>query len=111
MSDLFSFSFDPAKPIYPDAPGYVRGSDTSKAAAKSLNPKTLSDLENRICRYVGAHFNGVTSEEVQIALGLTHQNCSARTTELVLKGRLVDSGERRKTSSGRAARVLKVARG
>lgn len=108
--DLFSYDYDPSKPIYPEVPGFVRGSDTSEAAAKSLNPKALSDLCQRICRYVAAHFNGVTSEEIQIALGLTHQNCSARTTELVLKGWLVDSGERRMTTSGRAARVLKVAR-
>lgn len=107
--DLFSYEAPPDPPKYPQSPGFVRGSDTSEAAAKSLNPKTLSELEARICRYVAAHFHGVTSEEIQIALGLTHQNCSARTTELVLKGRLVDSGERRRTSSGRAARVLKVA--
>lgn len=110
MSDLFSYDYDPQQPIYPNAPGFVRGSDTSEAAAKSLSPKALSALEARICKYTAAHFNGVTSEDIQMALGLTHQNCSARTTELVLKGRLYDTGERRPTSSGRKARVLKVAR-
>jgi hypothetical protein len=110
MTDLFSYEYDPQKPIYPDVPGFVRGSDTSEAAAKSLSPRAISALCQRIVRYVAAHFNGVTSEDVQMALGLTHQNCSARTTELVFKGVLYDTGERRRTSSGRMARVLKVAR-
>jgi hypothetical protein len=110
MSDLFSYDYDPSKPIYPDVPGFVRGSDTSEAAARSITPKARSDLHDRICRLVAAFYHGLTSEEIQVALDLTHQNCSARTTELVKMGLLVDCGERRPTSTGRNARVLKVAR-
>jgi len=110
MTDLFSYEPEPQQPVYPNTPGFVRGSDTSEAAAKSLSQKALSDLCQRICRYVAAQRNGVTSEEIQVALDLIHQTCSARTTELVLKGWLVDTGERRRTSTGRKARVLKAAR-
>jgi len=110
MTDLFSYDYDPQQPVYPDAPGFVRGSDTSEAAAKSISPKARSILHDRICKLVAAFYHGLTSEEVQIALDLTHQNCSARTTELVQMGRLVDCGERRRTSSGRSARVLKAVR-
>lgn len=110
MTDLFSYDYDPSQPIYPDVPGFVRGSDTSEAAARSITPKARSELHDRICKLVAAFYHGLTSEEIQVAMELSHQTCSARTSELVQMGRLVDCGERRRTSSGRSARVLKVAR-
>jgi hypothetical protein len=102
--DLFSWE----EPKYPEVPGFVRGSDTSEAAARSLMPKTLTELQTRILQYISRRTHGATCEEVEIALELTHQTCSARCTELVLKGWAYDTGQRRPTSSGRAARVLKV---
>jgi hypothetical protein len=49
---------------------------------------------------------GATSDEVEEALGLSHQTISARITEAKADGTLVPSGMRRKTRSGRNAAVL-----
>ncbi len=48
---------------------------------------------------------GATSDEVELALGLTHQTASARLTEAKKQDRLVLNGTR-KTRSGRNAGVL-----
>jgi predicted transcriptional regulator len=47
---------------------------------------------------------GMTCEEVEHALSLSHQTASARISELRAKGDLVSLG-RRATASGRSARV------
>jgi hypothetical protein len=49
---------------------------------------------------------GATCDEVEAALGLPHQSVSARVYDLEKQNVLVDSGQRRKTRSGRKARVL-----
>lgn len=48
---------------------------------------------------------GATCDEIEVALGMRHQTASARVNELMEDGRVVDSGERRKTRSGRKATV------
>ena len=103
---------------YPDGPGYVASSDTSQAAATSIEPiaGTLRTCGARwatpvLCRRQvleairasGAH--GMTDDEAEQALGLRHQTASARRRELVLSGHVADTGERRQTRSGRLATV------
>lgn len=51
---------------------------------------------------------GRTSDEVEAILNLPHQTISARITELKRDDKIILSGERRKTRSGRAAGVLVV---
>lgn len=51
----------------------------------------------------GAH--GSTTYEIEVALDMLHQTASARVYELTGQGRIVDSGRRRKTGSGRNAIV------
>lgn len=90
---------------YPDRPGHVRGSDTSEAAADSLDETSLSRLRRKVHTFIAAQSDGATCDEVEIALDLRHQTASARVRELVLTGFIEDTGQRRLTSSGRPARV------
>jgi predicted transcriptional regulator len=84
---------------------YVKNSDTSRDAAESMRPH-VSEIEARVLAYVkrwGSH--GETCDEVERGLDLSHQTASARLRGLILKGLIKDSGARRPTRSGRAARV------
>jgi hypothetical protein len=49
-------------------------------------------------------YDGATSDEAEVALGLTHQACSARFTELKRDVQITSAG-RRRTRSGRMAGV------
>ena len=48
---------------------------------------------------------GATDDEIEEALGKRHQTVSARRRELFLLGSIVEQGGRRKTRSGRTAKV------
>jgi hypothetical protein len=88
---------------------YVRDSDTSKAAAASIDP-IAGCYEARVFAYIasrGAY--GATADEVQAALDLSHQNGSARVSMLARRGAIVLNGLKRKTRQGRAAGVYVVA--
>ena len=94
--------FAPAR--YPDAPGYV-GRDTSREAARSVEPKA-SALRLRVLAEIQIRgTTGATCDELEQAMSLSHQSASARIRELGLKGKIRDSETRRKTRSGRAAIV------
>lgn len=81
------------------------GTDTSKAAAESMEPH-LGRLQQLIHDYYDSRrWYGATCDEAEAALEMRHQTCSARVKELRDKGLLVDSGERRKTRSHRSAAV------
>ena len=84
---------------------FVRGSDTSEEAAKSIGEKapTLREQVHGFLKRRGSL--GATDYEVEQHLGLSHQTTSARRRELVLKGLAKDSGARRFTGSGRKATV------
>ena len=85
---------------------YIVGSNTSKAAAKSLEGM-LSGLQQEVYRWFDS-VNGGTCDELEIATGIIHQTASARVRELVKAGLIADSGRTRKTRSGRRARVLEI---
>lgn len=93
------------KDLYPDTPGH-NNTDTSTAAATSIEPHVtrLAELVMELLR-----LNSGTCWEVECALKMSHQTASARIRELWLKGRVQDSGRRRKTGSGRNAIVWEVA--
>lgn len=87
----------------------VRSSDTSVAAGKSIEPH-LGRLEFLVLyRIASCPTNGLTCDDVECLEGLSHQTVSARIRRLAQLGRIVDSGLRRKTRSGRAAIVWRVA--
>lgn len=79
--------------------------DTSLAAYDSILPHA-----SRLARKVYGVIKraGATCEEVERALGMKHQTASARIRELKDKHLVRDSGQRRKTTSGRLAAVMIV---
>jgi hypothetical protein len=89
---------------YVGAP-YVVGSDTSEDAARSMVPH-LSRLEAELhALIIRSGPEGMTCDECEIVGEIIHQTCSARIRSLVKKNAIYDSGARRPTRSGRAARV------
>lgn len=85
--------------------GYLEGT-TSRAAAESMHA-TAPRLRERVYRAIaeaGAH--GLTVDEVERLLGLTHQTASARVNELMNAQRIDNRNRaRRPTRSRRAAKV------
>ena len=84
---------------------YVVGSDTSEQAARSMKPHSKA-LKEKILNFIlttGA--KGATDDEIETAMNLRHQTASARRRELVQAGKLTESGEKRRTRSGRWAKV------
>lgn len=77
--------------------------DTSIAAAQSI-AEGAEQLRARVLIEIRS-CNGATCDEVEVALELRHQTASARINELAEAGRVYDSGQRRKTRSGRQAIV------
>ena len=92
---------------YPDDPGYVRGSDTSQAAAESMADVKAS-MQARAHSLLINRDDGLTCDELEILTGWLHQTASARLRELVMKGRAYDTNERRMTRHGRWATVRKA---
>jgi hypothetical protein len=95
-----------ARAPYHGKPPAVRGSDTSEAAADSVATGAAL-LRERVYRVI-AERDGATCDEVEAQIDGRHQTVSARVRELVQLGRIVDTGQRRPTRSGRAARVYRV---
>lgn len=72
----------------------------------------LNDKELAIYRVYLEHDRGegLTSDEVEIKLGLPHQQVSTRISALVRKTLLEDKGIRRKSSAGRSVIVYTLKR-
>jgi hypothetical protein len=84
-----------------------RALDPSIAALKSLDPETKANREQQILDFIET-VGDATCHEVEIALRLLHQSASAAITRLRKAGRLVDTGKRRPTNTGRSAKVWRV---
>lgn len=87
------------------------GADTSAAAFQSTTTMSRALARNIVYSQIFAFPCGVTCDAVEEATGMSHQTCSARITELVIEGKIRDTGERRKTRTGRTARVYVVVAG
>ena len=80
--------------------------DTSKDAAKKVD---TTKLEQMVYEVIAKYPNGCIAEEV-----ITHfpnhgiQTISPRYAPLIRKGFIEDTGERRKSSTGRSQRVMRV---
>ncbi len=83
---------------------YIKGSPTSHAAALSIAPHA-PPLRLQILKLITNAADGLTDDEIEVITGLRHQTASARRRELVLSGHVVNSGARRRTTSGRTATV------
>ena len=101
MHDMTNDSDQPYQGRLP----FVAGSDTSEAAADSL-VESVTALRKKVLNCIKLQLHGeATCDEVEVALRMSHQTASARIRELSLMGLIVDSGDRRKTRSGRKARI------
>ena len=97
-----------AAPIYGDmgeVPFEVT-SHTSAAAAASIGTDDLARLEAVVFATLEARPR--TCDAVEVTTGLPHQTASARIRGLVLRGQVIDSGQRATTRRGRRAVVWRV---
>jgi hypothetical protein len=85
----------------------IGGSDTMVESAKAIALDS-PNLRARVLKVI-VDKGGATDEEIETVTGLKHQTASARRRELVIRGLVEDSGERRLTTSGRKAIVWKEA--
>jgi hypothetical protein len=85
-----------------------RVQETSIAALNSISPKKKARREQNVLNYIKAK-GGATCCEIEEAFGLLHQSASSSITRLRQTGRLVDSGDRRPTKTGRLAIVWRAA--
>lgn len=77
--------------------------DTSREALQSVNTQLWRD-RTLVC----LSYRPMTCDEVEVMVEGTHQNISARITELRKMGLIIDSGSRRKTRSKRNAIVWRL---
>ena len=88
---------------YGGNPPHVAGSATSKAAGESVDRVSMRE---RVLNHIAWNTRyGCTDDELEQDLNMPHQSVSPRRRELVLAGKVEDSGRRRKTRSGRQATV------
>lgn len=89
---------------YPDKPGHRR-IDTSAQAAVALGDK-LGRLQGMVQTViVAAGLHGLTADEAAAILQMDRYSIQPRTSELKLKGLIVDSGLRRLNRTGKMAIV------
>jgi len=94
----------PASPAEPSAP-HVAGSETSRQAAEGIEAH-VGRLQELVLEYIkGCGPSGATDEQISLGLGLHTDTTRPRRVELRNLGLVRDSGQRRKTSSGRQATV------
>jgi len=80
-------------------------SESVEANASMSTAKVIQGF--RIAEFIhGCGERGATAEEVEIGLKMSRSSASARMSELKELGIVVPSSERRRTSSGRLARVI-----
>jgi len=84
------------------------GTDTSIAAAKSQSGKATVDRIKIFELIKSCGDQGCTCDEAETRLGMLHQTASARIRDLHKLHIIRDSGDRRKTRTGRSARVYIV---
>lgn len=88
---------------------HAAGSDTSAAAAKSVSKVRSKTLRKKLFEHLlQTQMDGnvgLTDEEMQRQLGMQPNTQRPRRRELVELGAVADSGQRRKTASGRSAVV------
>ncbi len=106
----------PTRPAPPERPPYggavpaVVGSDTSEAAATSMESHAGRIRADALRMFSKVGERGATCDELEQMFDTSHQTMSARVRELALAGEIVETASRRKTRSGRQARVYVLPR-
>jgi hypothetical protein len=84
---------------------------TSRDAHEAIKPKA-SAIRSRILAELQLRGStGATCDELEQALGLSHQTASARLREMAKAETIYDSGHRRETRTGRTAIIWRAAEG
>ncbi len=93
---------------YPDTPGY-QNTETSKAAARSMVSIAETRREEVFSKISASSFKGITAEQIRKSLELSC-NCKVypRISELRKKGRILDSGRKRRNENGRLATIWTI---
>lgn len=100
QGDLLDYKF------YDGTPPHSNES-TSLQAANHIEPRA-NKLREKVRREIANSRDGLTCDEVCAALGIPGNTARPRIRELVLDGKVVDSGRQRKCVSGRNAIVWVV---
>lgn len=108
MSQLSMLDSEPEKlrriPYRGKAP-FVKGSDTSEAAAESIEPRK-GNYQYEVLRYIRQMRSwGSTADQVEEKLGIPLNTVRPRLRELEDMGFIVKTPTKRPTRSGRGARV------
>jgi len=114
-TELFAVNSDPALPA-PSAAAlgrditenYHGGAETSVSAHASTSAEHRAATCRRILDRIAIAPEGITADELEGNLGMLHQSCSARISELLAAGAIRHSGKR-KTRTGRMARIYFLA--
>src|SRR5262245_66132246 len=87
-----------------------KGNERSQDANRDTAPRKLRARERLLQAWEAYGAEGTIAEVVGDVLGMRHQTCSARCSELKRDGLLVRTGRTARTSSGSLADVLVLAR-
>lgn len=93
------------RPLFPPGPAYVRGSETSREAAEAIAPK-LGRLQEKVLQAIANQPDGLTDQEGQALTGLATNCYTPRRRELVMTGKVEDSGDRRRAEYSRCRCVV-----
>jgi len=87
---------------------YVRGSETSEAAAASITP-SLANLQRQVLDALkGFGPSGATDEQLTDFIEMNPSTLRPRRIELLRKGYIFQADGTRKTRSGRAAAIWRA---
>jgi predicted transcriptional regulator len=84
------------------------GTQTSIAAAEHAQSGAAVARQRILEAIRAASIHGLTREQIEVATGLSGNTCRPRVSELLAAGTIEEAGEIRRTTSGRAAKVLTV---
>lgn len=105
MDSQVAFDFNARS--YPDRAGF-KVAGTSQDAANAIEGSgRAARLRDAVLRYYATHVS--TADECAAALGESPFSIRPRVSELTKQGRLIRTGERRKSSEGGASAVLALA--
>jgi DNA-directed RNA polymerase specialized sigma24 family protein len=96
--------FDHSNARYPHSAGH-RGVDTSIEAAQSIQSKLGNLQATALNAIIKSGLRGLTADELAVTLGLDRYSIQPRTSELKRLGKIKDSGQRRKNTTGKMAIV------
>lgn len=103
--DLFGQAIGEDQAHYPETPGYKGPAETGKEAAEAIAPMTGRYRLLALAAVAHAGSRGLTADELADALDVSRWTIQPRTSELRALGKIADSGQRRRNTTGKNAIV------